>query len=346
MENTGGFAASLLPVVPATPGRVISYNWDFYGTVPSDALSSAGVVPATHWNNSYPARTWPATAGDPSTSVKDNRGEPTTLDFHFSHSAQWHLDPQATPPPRDADGSYNKRLLKGYVDMSGGNPQTLTLSEIPYAKYDLYVYLSCGSAGREGYATDGTSTFHFRTAGSEVITGDNALLVQATETTDLPTNATATYARFANLTGSSQNLTVFAAGNAGIAGFQIVEIPDYEVWRSASGVAGSPGDDDDGDGLPNFEEYAFGLDPTDGSSLNPIAAELDKASGTFRYTRRRQSATGLAYRIWTSPDLLTWTLDPGAVEGAPQLDGEVETVPVTLSSPPVSPSFFVRVSTP
>jgi hypothetical protein len=137
MENTGGFAATIQPAAAPAQARVISYNWDFYGSIPSDAVSTAGVVPATHWNNSYPARNWPSLVADPTTSVKDYTGAATTLDFHFSHSAQWHLDPQATSPSRDADGSYNKRLLKGYVDMSGGNPQTLTLSEIPYAQYDI-----------------------------------------------------------------------------------------------------------------------------------------------------------------------------------------------------------------
>lgn len=146
--------------------------------------------------------------------------------FSAVFRAQGHLDPQATSPSRDADGSYNKRLLKGYVDMSGGNPQTLTLSEIPYAQYDIYVYLSAGTANREGYATDGTSTFYFRTGGSGVSSGDNAVLIQATETSDLPVNATATFARFTNLTGSSKSITVSAAGNAGIAGFQMVEILD------------------------------------------------------------------------------------------------------------------------
>ena len=346
MENTGGFAATILPVVPPAKARVISYNWDFYGSIPSDAVSTAGVVPAAHWNNSYPARNWPSLVADPTTSVKDHSGAATTLDFHFSHSAQWHLDPQATSPSRDADGSYNKRLLKGYVDMSGGNPQTLTLSEIPYAQYDIYVYLSSGTANREGYATDGTSSFYFRTGGSGVISGDNAVLIQATEASDLPVNATATYARFTNLTGSSKNITVYAAGNAGIAGFQIVEILDYDLWKSASGVTGSMSDDDDGDGRPNFEEYAFGLNPTNGSSVNPIAVELNKATGTFRYTRRLQSKTGLSYSIWTSPNLETWTEDTGKQESIPIPNDNVETVPVTLSSLPTATAFFVRVKTP
>jgi len=346
METTGGFAATVKPVtIPAQPG-IISYHWDFYGTIPSDGFSQAGVVPAAHWNNSYPARTSPPTAGDPATSIKDNSGSATPLDIHFSHSAQWQLNPLNTSPARDLDGSYNKRLLKSYVDMSGGNPQTLTLSEIPYANYDIYIYLSADTSGREGYVSDGAGTFHFRTYGSGAISGDNAALIQATETSDQPVNAAATYARFANLSGSSKNITVHATGNGGIAGFQIVEINDYDTWKSATGVTGTTTDDDDGDGRTNFEEYAFGLDPAASSSVNPIAVPLDKATGTFSYTRRLKSKTGLTYSIWTSADLMAWTEDAGATEGNPIPNGDLETVPVTLSSPPTASTFFVRVRTP
>ena len=350
MENTGGFAATLRPVtIPAQPG-VISYHWDYFGTIPSDGFSQAGMVPAAHWNNSYPARTSPPTAGDPATSIKDNSGSATPLDIHFSHSAQWQLNPLNTSPAQDLDGSYNKRLLKSYVDMSGGNPQTLTLSEIPYANYDIYVYLSADMSDREGYVTDGAGTFHFRTYGSGAISGDNAVFIRATETNDLPVNAAATYARFANLSGSSKNITVHAAGNGGIAGFQIVEIlpaiDDFDAWKSANGVTGDENDDDDKDGLTNHEEYAFGLNPTGGSSINPITVPLNRAAGTFSYTRRLQRMTGLAYSIWTSTDLVAWTEDTGATEGIPIRNGEVETVPVTLSSPPTDATFFVRVRTP
>ncbi len=110
--------------------------------------------------------------------------------------------------------------------MVGGNPVTINLAEIPYAQYDIYIYLSADTADREGYVTDTASTYFFRTYGSNAISGDNAVFIQATETSDLGTNALATYARFSNLTGSSQSLSVFAAGNGGIAGIQVVQVPE------------------------------------------------------------------------------------------------------------------------
>jgi autotransporter-associated beta strand protein len=111
-----------------------------------------------------------------------------------------------------------------------------------------------------------------------------------------------------------------------------VTATDYDNWVTANGVTGGENNDDDNDGLTNHEEYAFGTDPTGGSSVNPIAVALDKSTGTFSYTRRQQSLTGLSYTVWYSTDLATWAPDNGAVQGTPTLSGEVETVPVTISS--------------
>jgi len=107
----------------------------------------------------------------------------------------------------------------------------------------------------------------------------------------------------------------------------------------------TPTGDPDGDGMTNQQEFAFGLDPTSGASVNPIAVALDKATGMFSYTRRATPAsTGLAYTVLTSTDLQTWTPDAGATEGTPATVGEVETVPVTLSASLLSePRLFVRV---
>ncbi len=120
---------------------------------------------------------------------------------------------------------------------------------------------------------------------------------------------------------------------------------DYDDWGSTYGLAaGTEAGDLDGDGLTNQEEYAFGLIPNSGSSINPIAAGLDKTTGTFSYTRRQQSLTGLNYTVWYSTDLATWTEDAGAVQGVPSLSGQVETVPVTLTNSLLSNSkLFIQV---
>jgi autotransporter-associated beta strand protein len=122
---------------------------------------------------------------------------------------------------------------------------------------------------------------------------------------------------------------------------------DYDDWVTANGVTGAENDDDDNDGLTNFEEYAFGLDPTGGSSVNPITAPLDKTTGAFSYTRRLQSLTGLTYSVWTSTDLATWTEDTGATTSQTVTGtvGDVETVQATIPGalPLTAPKLFIQV---
>lgn len=124
---------------------------------------------------------------------------------------------------------------------------------------------------------------------------------------------------------------------------------DYDSWGAPYGLAvGSEDGDLDGDGLTNQQEYAFGLIPNSGASVNAITNPLDKSTGKFSYTRRATpTTTGLTYTIWISEDLATWTEDSGATisQAVTGTVGEVETVEVTISgSLPLSPSrLFIQV---
>ena len=123
---------------------------------------------------------------------------------------------------------------------------------------------------------------------------------------------------------------------------------DYAAWSGASNyqLTQGPTGDDDRDGLTNQAEYAFGLNPTSGASVN-VMTQIDKASRTFNYTRRKPSlGTNLAYSVWFSTDLLGWTEDTGATEGSVTASGDNETVPVTLSAVPGNPlpaKLFIQV---
>ncbi len=128
----------------------------------------------------------------------------------------------------------------------------------------------------------------------------------------------------------------------------VITANDYDTWKTANGVTGGKNDDDDSDGLTNFEEYAFGLDPTGSSEVNPIVVPLDKATGKFRYTRRATpTTTGLTYTVWTSTDLATWTEDAGATlsQSVTGTVGEVETVEATLTGglQLAQPKLFIQV---
>ena len=166
------------------------------------------------------------------------------------------------------------------------------------------------------------------------------------------------YVRFQNVkVNVSGNITMTVMNNAlpdnrvGFNGFQLIPVAapigtDYDTWMdgfpSITGADRLSTADPDGDGLTNQQEYAFGLNPTLGSSVNPITVPLDKTTGTFTYTRRATPAiTGLAYTVLTSTDLVTWTPDGGSESIATA--GEVQSVTFTVTNPAVDGKLFVRV---
>ena len=126
----------------------------------------------------------------------------------------------------------------------------------------------------------------------------------------------------------------------------VIPPSDYDNWKDDyPGFTNSaPGQDHDGDGLTNFDEYAFGLDPTDPASISPVTPP-DKTAGTFTYTRRKPSLTGLTYSYHSSTTLSgTWPAFTPPVADITNNGDPVETITVTI--PPLllsEPSLFLRV---
>lgn len=114
----------------------------------------------------------------------------------------------------------------------------------------------------------------------------------------------------------------------------------FAEWRAAW-FPGSGGDlnlfgqqDADQDGVANFLEYAFGLDPT--------RADADEATGLPRAIRAsgrpgvafraRPGATDLVYQVETSDDLFHWEAAAGDVEELPASAGADTTAVVSTRS--------------
>lgn len=160
-------------------------------------------------------------------------------------------------------------------------------------------------------------------------------------------------ASYGSLTGTFASVaglpTGYALNYTYNGGTQIAVVADFSVW--AAGFGGgitdtARGADPDRDGMTNQQEYAFGLNPMLGSSVNPITVPLSASTGTFSYTRRIPAHSGLGYTIQTSPTLGadSWTTDLGAVQFVIGTAGEVQSVRVTVSAGLLSaPQLFVRV---
>jgi hypothetical protein len=147
--------------------------------------------------------------------------------------------------------------------------------------------------------------------------------------------------------GSSVNLVVSLGPES--------TLESYATWAGSHAPAdlSDPDADHDKDGLSNNDERIWGLDPTSGTSFNPISVPFDPATRSFSYTRRNPALIGLNYTVWVTTDLTEsspdkpggWTQDNAAQQapGIPDANG-VQTVTVTLSQPS-SPQdrLFVQV---
>ena len=162
------------------------------------------------------------------------------------------------------------------------------------------------------------------------------------------TNATVDYLQD-NTWNSSESVSSLLYGANAIPAFTFADVPigalsPYETWAKGTFANAftdkAATSDPDGDGQTNQQEFAFGLDPTTGSSVNPITQPL--AGGVFKYTRTKDS--GLTYKVYYSTTLSGWTLDASASQSPAAAVAGVETVTVTLAAgAPLDGKLFVRV---
>jgi hypothetical protein len=126
--NSSAYAAT-----PAGTAGIVSWNYDRYGTL--NPASVAGAVAVTNWNNSYP--------NDPVAELADNNGAPTSVAIAYNSYGTWSI--QSSHPGTDANGTYNKELLNGFLNSGAGQipgTSSIDITQIPFSYYDLYVYFS------------------------------------------------------------------------------------------------------------------------------------------------------------------------------------------------------------
>jgi alpha-galactosidase len=283
--NSAPFSA-----LPTAAQGIISWNYDRYGTVSGSSV--AGVAPVANWNNTDP--------DNPVTNLADHLGGTTTLDIAYSYHNQWSI--QSSHPGADANGTYNREMLNGYLDSGGSNTpvtSSVTISQIPFNSYDLYVYFGSDVANRTGTVTDGSTTFSFKTVGSASISGSNAVLTQTTDTAS--GNPSANYAVFTALSGSTKTVSCNIPNNGGIAAFQIVPRVDALTITSASplavgtvGAAYSQTLSGTGGNAPYTWSLGAGTLPTGlGLSGTGLLGGTPSAPGTFVFTAQITDSAAL-----------------------------------------------------
>jgi len=189
--------------------NIISWAYNNGQAIP--ATGSAGVLAATNWNLT-------GDAGSLSLSYNNATPSGVTLSLAGGFGA-WGIGGGV----QDPNGTYNNAIFDGYYNSLGSS---LTLGNIPYSTYDVYVYFSSDQDGRTGTVSDGTTAFSFSTD-TRVKVDAHGNFVFALTTDTGADNPSADYAFFSGLTGSSQTFTIANASDGmGFAGFQIQEVPE------------------------------------------------------------------------------------------------------------------------
>lgn len=134
---------------------------------------------------------------------------------------------------RTGESTNDAQLFNGVADVF--TSATAAFSNIPFAAYDLYVYMFDDGASRIGGFTVGSTTYYARggagmpnTSGTGYVLSTDTTIVNGVDASVTQGN----YVKFSGLTGSDLLLTLFAADGSTtterskVAGFQIVQVPE------------------------------------------------------------------------------------------------------------------------
>ncbi len=209
-------------IATATAGTI---SVDFADPAQAAMLDDANIAGAPGYEASY----WNVVTGkntanaDPNLplTLQDDSGTLTSATLSTYNSV---TDTSNAMP---ANPSGDNKVFGGYIEAYYTNGVNFTVENIPYALYDVVVYVMSNNTGREGGVTTsntGATEYFYRTGGGGSQPGT---YVQVTST-DPNSPTTGNYVVFENVSGSGSDLTVSLNLNnwSGAAGFQIVEVPE------------------------------------------------------------------------------------------------------------------------
>ncbi|MBN8459060.1 MAG: sulfatase-like hydrolase/transferase [Verrucomicrobia bacterium] len=283
----------------------------------------------------------------------------------FMHSgnmaAGTYYSPRTNVDNPGATGGQNGGWWQSEFRYTGGS-QTINLSDVVFRM--VWSNSSGNLQAGDSSVRDITLTAEYSVNGGTSWTGISPpqtynLTVNPGTTAEQHQNRTFTFGTPLAISHATQDLWLrVRAENAGATAGAYVDVQsitfqgnvpgpsdDYAIWSALFPAADltHPAEDADHDGRTNFEEYAFGLDPTDGSSVSAVTTP-DRATGTFSYTRRKQSLTVLAYTYKSSTTLGGWTAFTPPAPVVSNNGDPVETITVTIpNSLLTEPKLFLRV---
>ncbi|MCX6873755.1 MAG: hypothetical protein NTW21_08100 [Verrucomicrobia bacterium] len=210
------------------------------------------------------------------------------------------------------------KIFANYIGGLGATVNMTIKGLSPSGTYDLIIYSDWyWNDGNSGYpvtqtvGTGLTGTIYV----NHLVGGTAGVLPPLTQDTNpADVNGATNWYRITGLTPDASGHLGFRLGdgaNAPVNGFQLIDTTassgtPYDMWAKGTFANGAtlsdkdPAHDPDGDGQNNQQEFAFGLDPTTGSSANPISQPLDKATGVFKYTRTKDSGLNYTYQYSTT----------------------------------------------
>ncbi len=256
-----------------------------------------GLIPQTNWNHTTPLRRYGVGSSRPllqggkddifspmSSQLVDAAGQITSLNFTFTYDGCSYTETDQSLATNLLSSFLNNATGRNDAGQSIQKPATITLSNIPYSSYDLYVYVSSNTTDPQGLVT--------RNGGDErevspLAVGDRVYFREHRRAAS-ERAPRANVIVYENLTGPSQVLAISRLNNqSGFSGIQLVnrtpdsdgdQVPDFwELRHRTNATLSNATTDLDGDGLNLAEEFALGSDPqnpdSDHDGLNDLGEQ-------------------------------------------------------------------------
>jgi len=260
--------------------EVISVNFTKSGANAQQVFGTKGVEPAGNWTNS---------SNENETNLKDSEGNETTASLYAPASRR---DSFSGSP-------LNNSPMKAGLQFWGTSALPFTVSEIPYSKYKLIVYLTGFNNNNASFVSDGTTTYYWDPKAY------SSILTQTTQT-DYEEGSTAEKHNYAIFGSEEEPLTEdsitinygLAPGQSsggGIGGFQIVQLSVDAIKTPDIRITSFSYDSSDQttsirftgiEGADFIIESSSNLDFADGSVWYPSEGEVDETSfqGQIQFT--------------------------------------------------------------